>query len=88
MVLFTYWIFKNSLQQKAVPSICFKTRGQVFQTLVLWAFEALIENQKLDREFEKFGQVFKNLAEVIKNLGRVFTFYRAQGVPISHGKNY
>ena len=71
-----------------MPSICFKTRGQVFQTLVLWAFEVLIENQKLDREFEKFGQVFKNLAEVIKNLGRVFAFYRAHGVPTSHGKKY
>ena len=57
-MLFTNQIFKNSLRQKAQPSICFKTRNQVIQTLVRRVFEGL-ENQKLNPEFEKFGQVFK-----------------------------
>ena len=63
-----YWPFF----QKVRPSIHVKTRGQVFQTFVRWAFEALRKNQKLDREFVKFGQVFKNLVRVIKKFGHVF----------------
>ena len=88
MVLFTNQIFKNSFRQKAGPSIYFKTRGWVFQTLLRWSFEALTENQKLNQEFEKFGQVFKKLVEVIKIFGHVLVFYTAHGVPISHGKKY
>ena len=67
---------------------CFKTCGWVFQILVHWGFEALIENQKLERELEKFSQVFRKLAEVIEKLGYVFVIYTAHGVPISHGKKY
>ena len=54
-------IFENSFREKARPSICFKTPARVFQTLVHWGLESLRENQKLDWEFEKFGQVFKKL---------------------------
>ena len=63
-----YWPFS----QKVRPSIRFKTCGQVSQALVRWAFAALRENQKLDRELVKFGQVFKKLVRVIKKLGHVF----------------
>ena len=72
MVLFTDQIFKNSFWQRAWPNICFKTRSQVFQTFVVWAFEALRENEKLDRGFEKFGQVLKRLVRVIKEHGHMF----------------
>ena len=34
-----------------------QTRGRAFQTLGR-AFETIIENQKLGREFDKFGRVF------------------------------
>ena len=85
MVLFTD---QSSLRQKAGPSICFKTRSRVFQTLVRWAFEALKENQKLVREFEKFAQVFKKLVRMIKKLYNLFPFYTAHGVPDSQGKEY
>ena len=71
MVHFTNHIFKNFLWQKVGPSIYFKIRGQIYQWHVRWGFQALIENQKLDWEFEKLGQVFKKLAEVIKILGHV-----------------
>ena len=68
MVLFTNQIFKNSFRQKAGPSIYFKTRGWVFQTILRWSFEALTENQKLNQEFEKFGQVLKSLSKWLKSL--------------------
>ena len=51
-------IFENSLQQKARPSICFKTRARVFQILVHWALEALRETKSLT---QKFAQKFKKL---------------------------
>ena len=65
IVLFTKKIFENSLGQETRLSICFKTRSYVFQTFVRLAFEVLRENRKLDREFEKFGQVFKKLGHVL-----------------------
>ena len=67
-----YGVFYGPFFQKVRPSIRFKTRGQVFQTLVRWPFAALRKNQKLDRQFLKFGQVFKKLVRVIKKFGHVF----------------
>ena len=68
-MLFSDPIFQNFLRQKARPSICFKTRGRISETLDLWAFGALRENQKLDLQFEKFGQIFKKLVRAMKKLG-------------------
>ena len=85
LVFFTEQIFKKSLRQKTQTSISFKTRSRFFKTLVRWAFEALGENQKLDREFEKFGQEFQQLVRVIQKSDHVFVFNTAHDVPISHG---
>ena len=63
---------------KVRPIIPSKTRSGVFQTLARWPFAALRENQKLDREFVKFGQVFKKLVRVIKKLGHVFVLWHGQ----------
>ena len=63
MLLFINQIFKNFLRQKAWPSIWFKKCGRGFHTHVRWTFEALWKHQKLDREFEKFGQVFESESE-------------------------
>ena len=71
-MLFTDQIFKTSLQQKAQPSIYFKIPDEFFQTLVRWLFEALIEKQKLDREFQKFDKRFKELVRVIKKVDHMF----------------
>ena len=73
VVLFTNQIFKNAIQQKARPSICFKNRG--------WVFQTLRENQKLEREFEKFGKVFKKLVRVIKMYGHVFSLWHGPWCP-------
>ena len=51
MLLFTDQTSKNSIRQKLGLSILLKIRGRVFQIFFRWAFEALRENQKLDREF-------------------------------------
>ena len=82
IVLFPDQVFKNSLWQKTRPSICFKTPGRVFQLLVRWAFEALRENQKLDQEFEKFGQVW------LKSLATFLSCNTTHDVTFSHGKEY
>ena len=85
-MFFSDQIFRNFLRQKALPSICFKTRGWVSETCDLWAFEALRENQKLDLEFEKFGQVFKKLVRVVKKLATRLCYNTSGGAAISHCK--
>ena len=49
-------ILNVSVDQKTRPSICFKTRGQTFETLSR-AFEILEKTNSSDESFKKLGRV-------------------------------
>ena len=49
-------ILNVSVDQKTRPSICFKTRGQAFETLSR-AFEILEKTNSSDESFKKLGRV-------------------------------
>ena len=70
-MLFSDQIFQTFFD-KRLGRVFALNHGRVSETLVLLAFEALRENQKLDLEFQKFSQVLKKLIRVIKKLGHVF----------------
>ena len=86
MVLFTGQGFKNSLQWKVRPRICFKIRGWVIQTHVCQAFESLRENQSLTITWKSLAKRLKSLPKWLKSLTTCLRYNTPHGVPISHGK--
>ena len=70
-------IFNVSVDQKARPSICFKTRGGAFETLG-GAFEGVKDKKKLAREFEKLGRVPTSHGNIQNKINELIHSYHFQ----------